>query len=343
MAIRGSLREASLPDVLQLLAMGKKSGCLSVTHRHAFGSVYFDRGRISFASIVNRRDRLGDMLVAGGIISREDLDDAIAIQSAQPQRRLGEILIANNLLAREELHAHIKRQIEEAVYYLFTWTQGTFSFEPDVVPDEQDFLVSINPESLLLEGARRIAPEAEAPLSELRLVVQGERIVVEQDGAVRGVVNPGRQNAPIRRGHFDATSGAVELEGEHVTLDGAPLTLGLTSSTFPELPALRRGEGVIRLQVSATHPSLSAGAHQLFFRNRHLAGQSVYLANALAPEEARISVTEQRRDPYQRELTIGYAIARGSASLAGWMVISLPVAAFLIVRFTRRNWLLSGR
>jgi len=156
MAIRGSLREASLPDVLQLLAMGKKSGCLSVTHRHAFGSVYFDRGRISFASIVNRRDRLGDMLVAGGIISREDLDDAIAIQSAQPQRRLGEILIANNLLAREELHAHIKRQIEEAVYYLFTWTQGTFSFEPDVVPDEQDFLVSINPESLLLEGARRI-------------------------------------------------------------------------------------------------------------------------------------------------------------------------------------------
>ena len=156
MAIRGSLREASLPDVLQLLAMGKKSGCLSVTHRNAFGSVYFDRGRISFASIVNRRDRLGDMLVASGILAREDLDSAIAIQSAQPQRRLGEILIANAMLAREELHQHIKRQIEEAVYYLFTWTQGTFSFEPDVVPDEQDFLVSINPESLLLEGARRI-------------------------------------------------------------------------------------------------------------------------------------------------------------------------------------------
>ena len=117
---------------------------------------------------------------------------------------------------------------------------------------------------------------------------------------------------------------ASEIVGDlQITLDGAPLTLGLTSSAFPELSALRRGEGVIRLQVSATHPSLSAGAHQLLFRNRHLAGQSVYLANALAPEDARISVTEQRRDPYQRELTIGYAIARGSASLAGWLVISL--------------------
>ena len=155
MAIRGSLREASLPDVLQLLAMGKKTGCLSVAHRNAFGSVYFDRGRIAFASIVNRRDRLGDLLVSNGIISRDELDLAIAAQASQPDRRLGEILVSLSLLTREELHQHIKRQIEEAVYYLFTWMQGTFTFEPDLTPEEQDFVVSINPESLLLEGARR--------------------------------------------------------------------------------------------------------------------------------------------------------------------------------------------
>ena len=49
MAIRGSLKEASLPDVLQLLAMGKKSGCLSVAYRTSFGYIYFDKGRISYA------------------------------------------------------------------------------------------------------------------------------------------------------------------------------------------------------------------------------------------------------------------------------------------------------
>ena len=62
MAIKGSLKEASLPDVLQLLAMGKKTGCLAVTHRNNFGYVYFDKGRICYASIVNRRDRIGDLL-----------------------------------------------------------------------------------------------------------------------------------------------------------------------------------------------------------------------------------------------------------------------------------------
>lgn len=157
MAIKGSLREASLPDVLQLLAMGQKTGCLSVTDRSNFGYIYFDRGRISYASIVNRRDRLGDMLVKAAVLTQTELDAAIDVQGTQHRhKRLGEILIEQQILSREELHRYIRIQIEEAVYYLFTWTQGTFSFEADIRPDEHDVLVSINPESLLLEGARRV-------------------------------------------------------------------------------------------------------------------------------------------------------------------------------------------
>lgn len=156
MAIRGSLREASLPDVLQLLAMGKKTGCLSVTHRTNFGYIYFDQGRISFASIVNRRDRLGDLLFKAGLVSRSQLDSAIAAQRADPDRRLGDILVSRDMVTREALHRQVRTQIEEAVYFLFTWSHGTFNFEPDIRADEQDFLVSINPESLLLEGARRV-------------------------------------------------------------------------------------------------------------------------------------------------------------------------------------------
>ena len=156
MAIRGSLKEASLPDVLQLLSMGKKSGCLSVTHRNNFGSIFFDKGRISYASIVNRRDRLGDILVKSGAISQGQLDEVIGLQAKSRGKRLGELLVEHGMLTREELHAQIRIQIEEAVYYLFTWAEGTFNFESDIRPEEQDFLVSINPESLLLEGARRV-------------------------------------------------------------------------------------------------------------------------------------------------------------------------------------------
>ena len=156
MAIKGSLREASLPDVLQLLSMGKKTGCLSVTHRTNFGYIYFDKGKISYASIVNRRDRIGDMLVRAEKITSEQLQAAIDMQSKRRDKRIGELLVELGYITAEKLHDHVRIQIEEAVYLLFTWHEGTFNFEAEVKPEQQDILVSINPESLLLEGARRV-------------------------------------------------------------------------------------------------------------------------------------------------------------------------------------------
>jgi len=156
MAIKGSLKEASLPDVLQLLAMGKKTGCLSVTHRNNFGYIYFDKGRISYASVVNRRDRLGDMLVNSGAVSRRALEEAVAMQDKRRDTRLGELLMESGAITLQQLYGAIDIQIREAVYYLFTWNQGTFNFDADVLPDASEHVVSINPESLLLEGARRV-------------------------------------------------------------------------------------------------------------------------------------------------------------------------------------------
>src|SRR3954471_24293813 len=112
MAIKGSLKEASLPDVLQLLSMGKKTGCLSVTHRNNFGNIYFDKGRISYASIVNRRDRLGDMLVKNEVITQAQLDAAIAAQVKKRDKRLGELLVEQESLSREKLPEFIRIQIQ---------------------------------------------------------------------------------------------------------------------------------------------------------------------------------------------------------------------------------------
>ena len=156
MAIKGNLREASLPDVLQLLALGQKTGCLSVSDRSSLGYIYFDRGNISYASIVNRRDRLGDLLVKNGLVDPEDLAAAVENQTSRSGTRLGEILIERGAISRQQLEKYIRLQIEEAVYFLFTWTQGSFSFESDQQPEEGAMRVSINPENLLLEGARRV-------------------------------------------------------------------------------------------------------------------------------------------------------------------------------------------
>jgi Flp pilus assembly protein TadD len=156
MAIKGSLKEASLPDVIQLLFLGRRTGCLALADRHNFGTIYLDEGQITFATIVNRRDRLGDLLIRKGRITAEQLEQAIAAQEDDRQHKLGEILVGLGTLTRDELEDYMRIQIEEAVYYLFTWTAGTFNFEAGLRPESEDFLVRISPEALLLEGARRV-------------------------------------------------------------------------------------------------------------------------------------------------------------------------------------------
>ncbi len=156
MAIKGSLKEASLPDVIQLLFLGRRTGCLALADRHNFGTIYLDEGQIVYASIVNRRDRLGDILMRNGRITPEQLQQAIEAQTGDREHKLGEILVGKGILDRGELEEYMRMQIEEAVYFLFTWTSGTFNFEAGVRPEREDFLVRISPEYLLLEGARRV-------------------------------------------------------------------------------------------------------------------------------------------------------------------------------------------
>ena len=103
MAIRGNLSEASLPDVLQLLAMGSKTGALSLSVPASSGTIYFENGRICHACVTDRT--LGT---------------------------------------------------EEAVFAMFKWNDGTFSFEPGLQPLDGIDPVSLDPQAVLLEGARRV-------------------------------------------------------------------------------------------------------------------------------------------------------------------------------------------
>src|SRR5512138_2787920 len=107
MAIKGSLKEASLPDVIQLLFLGRRTGCLALADRHNFGTIYFEDGHIVYAAIVNRRDRLGDILVRSNRITAEQLRQAVDRQEDDRERKLGELLVEMGVLPREELESYM--------------------------------------------------------------------------------------------------------------------------------------------------------------------------------------------------------------------------------------------
>jgi len=158
MAIRGNLSEASLADVLQLLALGQKTGCLSIAREGSFGTVHFAGGRVVYAELVNRRDRLGDRLVRIGAITPDDLARVTAATAPADDRALAHALLAQGLVERDVLVGEYRTQVEEAVYHLFSWSLGLFTFEAESETDDAPdaALVSVSADSLLLEGARRV-------------------------------------------------------------------------------------------------------------------------------------------------------------------------------------------
>ena len=160
MAIEGPLRELGIHDVFQLLDLSRKTGTLTVTSelRDNEGTVWFDGGKVIYATIKSNPHPLGLMLVKSGKVTEADLDRALLIQKTRNDgRRFGEILVELNVLSPRELERQDKLQVEEVVFELMSWREGFFSFEERVVSDVPlDARIRISTESLLMEGARRI-------------------------------------------------------------------------------------------------------------------------------------------------------------------------------------------
>jgi hypothetical protein len=137
-----------------------------------------------------------------------------------------------------------------------------------------------------------------------------------------------------RRDYADSVARVLALE-----VDGTPVRPQLGVTSFPDLAAMRLGVGTIRLQSRAALPRLSAGPHQLLFRNGHHPDRSVYLANALVPRSSAVAVTAQRRDGDQTELTIDFVLRATSSSTTGvWLlgcVAATMVLSLLLIRRSR--------
>jgi len=183
-------------------------------------------------------------------------------------------------------------------------------------------------------------------LQAARIAVEPERITLELD-VTPGVAIADSFIPEIDRDR-DGTIAAREqqdfvrrvLGSMDVSLDGRRLELADSTATFPELAALRTGEGMIRVRASVAVPIQSAGAHRVAFRNGYRRDVSVYLANALVPESDRVAITAQHHSAEQRDLVIDYDLhAETPALWWPWLAAAavLALTLFLIRPVPRRS------
>ncbi|MDR0843351.1 MAG: DUF4388 domain-containing protein [Acidobacteriota bacterium] len=154
MSLSGRLKTMDLPEVLQWVTMGKKTGALAFAHDKTKVFIYFRDGAIVSSRSNDPTRQLGQFLLFQGKISEPDLKRAFEIH-LKSQVILGRILVEENLVARDDVEEALKTRTAEVIYDLFLWDDGYFQFttgrykQDDLIPIRMD----IN--SLLFEGIRR--------------------------------------------------------------------------------------------------------------------------------------------------------------------------------------------
>jgi len=157
MALSGTLKDFGIADILQLIGHQTKTGRLTLKTGADEVEVFFVNGNVVFASEKARdsRDLLGSLLLRAELLSKERLDDALAIQQ-RTLKRLGDILVDNASVTHAQLAQMMRLQTTETVYKLFSWKNGSYEFSQETVDAARSTFEPIRSESVLLEGFRRM-------------------------------------------------------------------------------------------------------------------------------------------------------------------------------------------
>lgn len=143
----------------------------------------------------------------------------------------------------------------------------------------------------------------------------------------------GRISGSEGRAYAEEMLRSITLE-----VDGRPAAIELVASSFPEWSDVRFGLGMIRLQAVAKFPEVRPGQHVISFLNRHRPESSVYLINALVPDDPSIQLGQPQRDFAQRGMTLDY-IVEGKVSDVPrtWVLVALLIiVGILRLALTRR-------
>lgn len=153
MPIKGSLSDMSISDILQMLSLGNKTGELVITNEKNLVYFYIKSGHLRGVQWMNRKDKLGMILLDQGHINEETLNEVLALQKDEPGVPLGKMLLDFELVDEETIIKYLKKQIRDTIIELSEWDSGYFVFKSGEETKNKGIPVSIKVEDVLLESA----------------------------------------------------------------------------------------------------------------------------------------------------------------------------------------------
>ena len=150
----GRIEERSLVKVVADLIREEATGRLHIQDGPHEKNFFFKNGVIFFCTSNMKEELLGEFLVREAIVTRAQLDEALAF-SKNTFGKLGDALIAKGILPPHTLLEALQRQVKGKVTQAFGWTAGSYVFHHGDKCHDEALPLDIGTISLIAEGIRK--------------------------------------------------------------------------------------------------------------------------------------------------------------------------------------------
>lgn len=156
MALRGNLRDITFTQILNLINLANKTGTLIVEGPGETAQVSFREGKLVFAQIEKEESNLAIVLNKAKKLTANQYRVIMQHGSTISDKELGLMLINAGYISKEDILLSIQQHCLDIAHRMFTWMEGFFRFENDMLPPDNRINVRLDLENLIIEGSRQM-------------------------------------------------------------------------------------------------------------------------------------------------------------------------------------------
>jgi hypothetical protein len=242
MSFKGSLQSFSFTNILQMIALEKKTGLLQVEHGETSISVAFRDGQVIFAERKGTKDldRLKYTLAGNKLVPKEMVLRAIKEFSSTMEPIW---TVFAKYAPKEVLAEMLERQVKDCLFLALQWESGMYQFDiTDVLNVPTEVEVSLGIDTILMEGCRiadewrvlaKTFPSGDAMVKRaegpIKIQTENEKLILsylKESAPLETLVNVSRLgefetseaiNSLLKRGALQVSAGKKERREEKVS------------------------------------------------------------------------------------------------------------------------------
>jgi hypothetical protein len=156
MALKGNLRDFTITQLLNLVNLAQKTGTLVVEGPTETAWVSFRDGKLAFAQMGQEDNSLAAILYRASKITNAQHRTLKTRATNMGDKELGLLLINANYISQQDILNSLQTHFVNVVQRLFTWVEGFFRFESNVLPPPDKIITRISLENIIIEGSRQM-------------------------------------------------------------------------------------------------------------------------------------------------------------------------------------------